>query len=89
MITTINHLLHKKDELLGSNIASRNELLREFLPYPALPTIYYLSYELCLLDVNQVLYESGDKIDFVNFPLDSVVSALRSWKMAQLSKLQW
>lgn len=27
-------------------------------------------------DVNQVLYESGDKIDFVYFPIDSIVSSL-------------
>ena len=30
----------------------------------------------CPLQVNQVLYEAGDKIDYLYFPLDSVVSGL-------------
>jgi CRP-like cAMP-binding protein len=75
MSSNIQSLLEKK-EILTSSIASQNELLRELFSIPG--TTNYLLPELKIvpLSVNQVLYEQGDKIDFVYFPLDSVVSGL-------------
>jgi CRP-like cAMP-binding protein len=51
-------------------------LLGELLNLPG--TTNYLLPELRIVTftVNQVLYEQGDKIDYVYFPLDSVVSGL-------------
>jgi len=71
----IQSLLDKK-EILTPSIASRNELLGELLMIPG--TTNYLLPELKIvpLSVNQVLYEQGDKIDYVYFPLDSVTSGL-------------
>jgi CRP-like cAMP-binding protein len=75
MSSNIQSLLEKR-EILTSSVASRNELLGELLSIPG--TMNYLLPELKIvsLSVNQVLYEQGDKIDFVYFPLDSVVSGL-------------
>ena len=75
MSSHLQSLLDKK-EILTSSIASRNTLLAELLTVPG--TSNYLLPELRIvpLSVNQVLYEQNDKIDFVYFPLDSVVSSL-------------
>ena len=63
-------------DLLPFDLAQKNQLLsqlvtgaqtREFL----LPHLKVVSFER-----NQVLYEQGDTIDYVYFPLDSVVSSL-------------
>lgn len=75
MISHLQSLLEKK-EVLTSSIASRNTLLAELLTVDG--TSNYLLPELRIvpLSVNQVLYEQSDKIDFVYFPLDSVISSL-------------
>lgn len=75
MSSNLQSLLEKK-ESLTSSIASRNELLAELLTLN--DTSNYLLPELKVvsLTVNQVLYEQGDKIDIVYFPLNSVVSGL-------------
>ena len=75
MVSHLQSLLDKK-EILTSSIASRNTLLAELLTVPG--TSNYLLPELRIvpLSVNQVLYEQSDKIEFVYFPLDSVVSSL-------------
>jgi CRP-like cAMP-binding protein len=59
-----------------SSLVSRNLLLRELLSIPE--TTNYLLPELRIVpfNVNQVLYEQGDKIDFVYLPIDSVFSGL-------------
>ena len=61
---------------MTSSLVSRNLLLRELLSIPE--TTNYLLPELRIVpfSVNQVLYEQGDKIDFVYLPIDSVFSGL-------------
>jgi CRP-like cAMP-binding protein len=58
------------------SIASKNELLRDLLASQS--AIDNLLSELTVVSFtpNQVLYEQGDKIAFVYFPIDSVVSTL-------------
>lgn len=65
-----------KQELLGSSITSQNELLREILAVPGIAKELVPELRVVPLQVNQVFYESGDRIDFVYFPLDAVVSTL-------------
>ena len=68
-------ILEKRDNFTSS-FASRNSLLGEFLSASG-PTNQLLpELKIVPLTMNQVLYEQGDKIDFVYFPLDSVVSCL-------------
>jgi CRP-like cAMP-binding protein len=64
------------EKLLTSTIASRNELLRELLGIPNDSTHLLSELRTVSLTVNQVLYEQGDKIDVVYFPLDALVSGL-------------
>lgn len=76
MASNLQSLLLDRKEPLTANIASRNELLNQFLSVPGVAS--YLQPELRVVPftVNQVLYELGDQIDYVYFPLDSVVSGL-------------
>jgi CRP-like cAMP-binding protein len=75
MTTNLQSLLEKK-EVLTSNIASRNELLAELLAINDASKYLLPELKVVPLTVNQVLYEQGDKIDVVYFPLNSVVSGL-------------
>jgi CRP-like cAMP-binding protein len=63
-------------ELLTSSVASRNTLLGELLSIPGAANQLLPELRIVSLSVNQVLYEQGDKIEFVYFPLDSVISGL-------------
>lgn len=76
MNTIIYSYSSNKNELPGSNITSRNELLRELLAVPGIDKELLPEFKVVPFGVNQVLYESGDKIDFVYFPLDAIVSTL-------------
>jgi len=69
-------LFPDKREPLTSSIASRNELLSELLRIPDVSNYLFPELRIVPLTVNQVLYEQGDKIDVVYFPLDSAVSGL-------------
>ena len=62
--------------MLTSSIALRNELLRELFSIPRIANTLLPELRVVNLSVNQVLYEQGDKIDSVYFPLDCVVSRL-------------
>ena len=66
----------KRDPMVTLSIASQNELLGELLQIPDTVTILPLELKIVHLTVNQVLYEQGDKIDHVYFPLDAVISNL-------------
>lgn len=72
---TFQPVLSDRKELLTTSIASKNELLRELLSLPIgnelLPELRVVP-----LSVNQVLYEQGDRIEFLFFPLDCVASGL-------------
>jgi CRP-like cAMP-binding protein len=69
-------VIFEQKELLTSSIASRNALLGELLSIPSTTNNLLPELNIVSLAVNQVLYEQGDHIDFVYFPLDSVVSGL-------------
>lgn len=76
MATNLQSLFSDRREMISDAVASGNELLRGLLAVPGIGKDLVPELRLISLDVNQVLYESGDKIDFVYFPLDSVVSGL-------------
>lgn len=59
-----------------SNVATRNRLLRELLNLGTASEYLVPHLRPVSFSPNQVLYEQGDEIDSVYFPLDSVVSAL-------------
>jgi len=59
-----------------SSVASRNAVLGGLLGIPDVTNYLLPELKIIRLGVNQVLYELGDKIDYVYFPLDSVVSSL-------------
>jgi CRP-like cAMP-binding protein len=74
--------MSKKHELLKEendhawNIAGRNKLLGPWLTNPDAAEYLLPHLRVVSLERNQVLYEQGDTIDFVYFPIDSVVSTL-------------
>jgi CRP-like cAMP-binding protein len=57
-------------------VASRNEPLKQLLSTPEVAHEILADLRLVTFSINQVLYEQGDHIDYVYFPLDSVVSGL-------------
>jgi CRP-like cAMP-binding protein len=59
-----------------SSIAFRNQLLGELFQSPAIASYLLPEMRVVPLTVNQVLYEQGDQIDHIYFPLDAVVSGL-------------
>lgn len=75
MNSNLHSLLEKKEDLTSS-IASRNELLAELLTLNGTSNYLLPEVKIVPLTVNQVLYEQGDKIDVVYFPLNCVVSGL-------------
>lgn len=61
---------------LSWSLAVRNHLLAQWLATPAAGEYLAPHLRMVSLERNQVLYEQGDAIDFVYFPVDSVVSSL-------------
>jgi CRP-like cAMP-binding protein len=61
---------------LSLDVASRNQLLTQILASAQTRDQLLPHLKLVSLERNQVLYEQGDTIDHVYFPLDSVVSNL-------------
>lgn len=68
------HLAEEKDLLL--TLAARNHLLAQWLATPNASEYLSPHLRVVSLERNQVLYEQGDTIDFVYFPVDSIVSSL-------------
>ena len=68
--------LSDRKDLLTTSIAPKNELLKELLSLPGLGQDLLQEMRVVSLSVNQVLYEQGDNIEFLYFPLDSVASGL-------------
>jgi CRP-like cAMP-binding protein len=66
----------RKEMLTTTSIASKNELLKHLLNIPGLTNDLLSELRIVPLTTNQVLYEQGDKIDLLYFPLDSVASGL-------------
>src|ERR1043165_4569694 len=65
-----------EDRDLSLDLAQKNQLLSQLLSNPATREQLLPHLKLVSLERNQVLYEQGDAIDHVYFPLDSVVSNL-------------
>ena len=77
MASNLQSLLPEtRDMMLTSSVASRNELLRELFTMPSVANALLAELRVVNLTVNQVLYEQGDRMDAVYFPLDCVVSGL-------------
>lgn len=74
--------MNKKHELLiaeddlSSRIVGRNKLLAQWLATPEAGEYLLPHFRVVSLERNQVLYELGDTIEFVYFPIDAVVSSL-------------
>ena len=66
----------EKKDLLTSSFASRNWLLHDLLSVPEIANNLLPELKVVHLSVNQVLYELGDQIDHVYFPIDAVASGL-------------
>ena len=62
--------------MLISSVASKNHLLRLLFNSQSVKDVLLPELKMVTLSTNQVLYEQGDQIDTVYFPLDSVVSGL-------------
>ena len=69
-------LLETEKDLLVSGIASKNHLLRDLLSDPTAKNHLSTALSVVSIHPNQVIYELGDEIDFVYFPIDSVFSGL-------------
>jgi CRP-like cAMP-binding protein len=65
-----------RQDVLTSDIAARNELLRNLLSATNVNNYLLPELKVVSLTVNQVLYEQGDQIDVVYFPVDCVASGL-------------
>ena len=76
MTFNLHSLPSERKEFVTSSLASRNLVLRELLNIPGIANYLLPELKIVPFRINQVLYEQGDKINHVYFPLDSVVSAL-------------
>lgn len=76
MITNFKAPLSDKREILTSNLASRNEVLGQLLSIQGVASSLLSELRIVPLTVNQVLYEQGDQIEVIYFPLDSIISGL-------------
>ena len=68
------HLLEGKEHFL--TLATRNHLLAEWFTTSAVTEYLAPHLRLVSLERNQVLFEQGDTIEYVYFPVDCVVSSL-------------
>ena len=72
---TTNLKLREPDpELLETS--AQNQLLQTLLTYPSANNLLADALTIVSLQTNQVLYEHGDKIEYVYFPIDAVISRL-------------
>lgn len=76
MAASLQSFLSGKRDMLTSSMLNKNELLKELLSVPGIAANLFPELGVVPLTVNQVLYEQGDRIDFLYFPLDSVASGL-------------
>jgi CRP-like cAMP-binding protein len=77
MSYTLHSVVNERRELLvTTSIASKNELLKEFLNVPSIANELLAEFRVVPLTTNQVLFEQGDIIEYLYFPLDCVVSGL-------------
>jgi len=68
--------LIEEKEFLPTTLGAKNLLLAQLLSNSETKEILFPHLRTVMLDRNQVLYEQGDAIDHVYFPIDSIVSNL-------------
>jgi len=76
MAINFQSLLTIERDPLTSGVASKNQLLQRLFNEQAVKDQLLPELRIVSLSGNQVLFEQGDQIDTVYFPLDSVVSGL-------------
>lgn len=76
MATNYQSLLTIERDMLTSSVASKNDVLRHLFEAQTVKDTLLPELKVATLSTNQVLYEQGDHIDTVYFPLDSVISGL-------------
>jgi CRP-like cAMP-binding protein len=76
MAMNYQSLLTIEKDMLTSSVAVKNDLLRQLFSGPSVKDALLPELKVVTLTTNQVLYEQGDQIDTVYFPLDCVVSGL-------------
>jgi CRP-like cAMP-binding protein len=76
MASNFQPLLTTDRDSHTSSMASKNELLRQLFDSQSVKDLLMPELKLVTLSPNQVLYEQGDHIDAVYFPLDAVISSL-------------
>jgi len=64
------------DNGFPSSLVARNKLLAQWLATPDAGEYLIPHFRVVSLERNQVLYEQGDTIEYVYFPIDAVVSGL-------------
>ena len=69
-------LLLDEKETFPTSLATKNQLLTQLLATAETRDILLPQLKLISLERNQVLYEQGDTIESVYFPIDSIVSSL-------------
>lgn len=75
MSTSLDALIDEK-ELLPVTLAGRNQVLSELFATAEAQNFLQPQLKIVTLESNQVLYEQGDPIETVYFPIDSIVSSL-------------
>jgi CRP-like cAMP-binding protein len=76
MSTNLKYLQDHETHLLVPKLAVKNPLLLNLLLQPGVKSYLLPHLRLVALSSNQVLYEQGDEIDFVYFPIDTIASGL-------------
>lgn len=76
MATNLQSLPPVRSKVLTFDLIFQNELLKELIGIPSLSNYLLPELRVVPLTVNQVLYEHGDQIDYLYFPLDCIVSGL-------------
>lgn len=75
MIKNLEALIDEK-ELLPGSLAAKNQLFAELLESTEARNLLIPQLRIVPLERNQVLYEQGDAIESVYFPIDSIISSL-------------
>lgn len=76
MVKNLQSSLDEEKDFLPVTLAAKNRLLAEMLVNSDTKDLLLPHLKTVVLERNQVLYEQGDTIEFVYFPIESIVSSL-------------
>ena len=76
MVKNLQSSLDEEKDFLPVTLAAKNHLLAEMLVNSDTKDLLLPHLKTVVLERNQVLYEQGDTIEFVYFPIESIVSSL-------------